>query len=60
MVNLAGDLGNQMFQYACGQALAVVKSQEFGYSTNILQPLPKIRYVDAFELLWIGVFQSKG
>ena len=35
IVNLIGGLGNQMFQYACGQAIAAATNQEVRYSTDI-------------------------
>ncbi|AUJ65723.1 hypothetical protein B9057_15060 (plasmid) [Aestuarium zhoushanense] len=35
IVNIVGGLGNQMFQYACGQAIAAATTQEVRYTTDI-------------------------
>ena len=35
IVNIAGGLGNQMFQYACGQAIAAATTHEVRYTTDI-------------------------
>lgn len=46
LVNLMGGLGNQMFQYACGQALADATGQEVRYATDSLATFAQARALE--------------
>jgi len=57
IVFLTGGLGNQMFQYAAGKALAIKQNQELKIDISHFQNLPKNETKREFELA--KVFKHK-